>query len=564
MPQEVILRTAILFFVVTAPLFAQPSSYNSLFQYITNVEAGPDLALQDSGDALLMVEKELVTPQLWRFIWVGDAYQLSTGSFGEEQNYEPRELEDGWRIIRVGTGNFTGAAWELNAINSEEFTLSTEWLGPNMVLTMIADGAGTQTVTMAEYTGAANQRWRIEESTLALELLPTITPPHFIDAKNMWVSAPWTLSLRLPHPNSDGNDSFFDDLYYIIEIINKDNGDVLYEEPELRSDTWPVIRDYYLPESNFEIHIRRQGTFLRFHPSKAVVINGFSTRGGENKEPFYVAGYDRWLLHMPRTAGGFSAQVELRNTSPVATKVLLSPRDNAGFPFPPVEIEVPGNTRIARAVYGEDGLFADPQLLDQISHIGITEISRNVQVNLLTTADITGFGVWSQAVDLREPEATGTTLELAGATPNENYYLGVAILNLHNFGQFEVFIDQIDPASDTVVETISLGEIGIGQKILALPSLAFSTFIPNARYIVRNSNNQSMQAFGLTGSLDGSFIGEARITAIPSTPLVVKKNQTALPPSTQYAQQPTPTTETELHTRVKTLGHKTAMQDHQP
>jgi hypothetical protein len=500
-----------LFLLCCSSLIAQ-DSFSTHFQFFHNKSLGTDFALAAIGEEVIFQGTSSQSLfHHWRITQfnAAGALQFTNAGYGEQFGFEPRNIDEVWRLRRIPVGFVTGQAWVLSTENGTDYTISTEWQGPDLVLTQSEDAEGNPEVIWAANEGGDQQLWNFTPIQ-PRETFPSITAPEFITRENFWSPSPLSLAVLLPHPNTDGNDTFsFETWAYDLRITSTEDNSVIHEE-EIISDTWPVYREYQILNADYEVSIKRRGTSFRLHASPAVLYSGAFLRGND-PEPTTTRGYDLWLLHLPKISGGFSAQVEFHNQTPTNTNLVMAGFLEDGTRMDPIALFLGSNEKLSRPLYGQDGLFPQANLTDQISHIGFFQPNRNIDINLLTTAINTGFGVWSSAVDIRQGESSGNVIELNGTIPGENYYLGAAILNLIDLGAVTIFADQINPETNEVVETIELGSLQPGAKLLSVPTLRFQQSFTSAQIRIRNGTNTNpIQVFGLNGIISGEFIGPAR------------------------------------------------------
>ena len=231
--------------------------------------------------------------------------------------------------------------------------------------------------------------------------------------------------------------------------------------------------------------------------------------------PGVLGAHRRWLLHVPRKAGGFSAVIRLENPNPThSVNVTLVAYASNGTELAVDTAPVSSQGRLDRNLY--DTVFGDPALLDQISHIAVWDETGSTKASLRYLADNSGFGVWVPEVNLDREPVTGSAFLIDGSTPSTAYYDGMAVLNLSSAITPEIRVTRYN-AGGQVSGVLSLGQLLPGSKLLSALSFAFPDTIPNASYRVEavGQSAATIQVFGISGATSGTFFATANVTRVP-------------------------------------------------
>ncbi len=338
----------------------------------------------------------------------------------------------------------------------------------------------------------------------------TLTPPLFCQNAHFWREADGKLVGLLPDPDSDGLDgSGTRGLGYAFWLVA--NGNVV-AGPTALTGPWPKqveIAAASMPSAPYTMAIARTAAGLE--DSAPLWLPGPAAQAAD---PGVLRHYRRWLIHAPRKAGGFSALVRLINENPnEAIDAVLVGFANDGRELATETLRLAPGQRRDLQLYGAgmDGIFVQPELLDQVSHIAVWDERGVARASLRYVADSTGFGVWTQALDLERELVSGRRFHLDGASPNTGYYDGVALLNLSASVTPRILIHRFDENGSTA-GTLDLGTLAPGAKRLSALSFAYPDYLPDASYEIEvQSENPSarIQIFGLSGATSGQFFAPA-------------------------------------------------------
>ncbi len=338
----------------------------------------------------------------------------------------------------------------------------------------------------------------------------TLTPPLFCQNAHFWRNGDGSLDGLLPDPDSDGLDgAAAHGLGYRLSLIV--DGAIAHG-PDTVSGPWPKqvhIAANAVPSAPYAIAIARTGTGLE--ESEPISLPGPAAAASD---PGVLRHYRHWLIHAPRKAGGFSAVVRLVNENPnEAIDALLVGFAVDGRELATETIHLSAGQRRDLDLYGAglNGIFVQPELLDQISHIAIWDAQGVARGSLRYIADLTGFGVWTQALDLSRELVSGRRFHLDGSSPNTGYYDGVAVLNLSASVTPRILVHRFNESGSTA-GTVDLGTLAPGSKRLNALSFAFPDYEPNASYeieVMSDNASARVQIFALSGATSGEFFAPA-------------------------------------------------------
>ena len=344
-----------------------------------------------------------------------------------------------------------------------------------------------------------------------------VTPPFFITHKNFWETETGALGCFLPDPNADGLDAAGTASLGYLLTLEKD-GAVVYGPEAIAATEWPFVFEIAaenLPAYPYFIGVSRD---LNTAVKRRVAADGLLVKAPEPQpsDPGIRRLYRRWLLHLPRQAGGFDGVIEIANPNPAESiTVSLIGFAADGEELATETLTIAPGTDASYLLYGpdENGLFADAALVDRVSHLAIWERSRLSKVSLQYVARNTNFGVWVDEVDLETDPVNGRQFRMNGATPTQAFFDGVAILNLTSALPVEILVDRFTENGEAAGE-ISLGLLNSGAKRLSVLSFDFDGFVANPTYTIRAegpNGAESIQVLGLSGDNNRSFFASSRV-----------------------------------------------------
>ncbi len=349
---------------------------------------------------------------------------------------------------------------------------------------------------------------------------PPLTPPQFIDEANFYATDQGELACYFPDPNSDGSDrTGLNKLVYVVQLEDPVACEVFIGPVEIDADEWPTIVKIPgsdIPTNNYLISVRRRlivaGAGKRNEDSGARLAIGPDL--GAVTPPTSRLEYNRWLLHLPRKSGGFDGLIQVINPNRQdAVTVLLGGYSATGEPLTSMAVVMQPDETRTYELYGSgaNGLFADFE--DQISHLAIWDRTSQTTVSLQYLSRVSDYGVWVDEVNLKTQQATGSQFEYQATSPSDDYFDGIAVLNLTSEITPEIVITRVDPATGQQRGQISLGTLEPGHKRLNVLSGAFTGFIPNAIYTIEamGADQGAIQVLGLSGRLSNDFLNSARI-----------------------------------------------------
>ena len=318
-----------------------------------------------------------------------------------------------------------------------------------------------------------------------------------------------------PNPNSDGIDPDGSSGLSYQWSLEK-NGTTVAGPTAVAGDSWPAaatIAADQVPEYPFFIEVAR----VAGDQSASVKI--LAPRAGQT-DPGVLRAYRRWLIHVPRQAGGFDGRLRFTNHHPSRTaQVLCVGFSLSGQRLVEEVVSVAPSSEGTRTLYaqGDSGIFASPEFLDQVSHIAVWEDQPLARVSLEYVSRASGFGVWTDEYDFDVEPVVGARFRLSGGAPNENYWDGMAIANLTSGVAAEVRIRRF-AADGSAAGEVSLGTLLPGEKRLSVVNFEFDDFLPRATFEIEAlgaTGAESIQILGLSGILSGEFFGPARTIRLP-------------------------------------------------
>jgi len=349
-------------------------------------------------------------------------------------------------------------------------------------------------------------------SATALEQEP-IAAPYFLSSDALERAENGDLTVIMPDPNSDGAANRAD-LGYLVSVLQRGRiltGPILFTPPA--ETGWPAtvtIAADALPEGSFSVGLRRGTSFAV--ASDEVILPAPDVRA-QLPEPL-PANFSRWLLHVPRQAGGFDSTLQLanRDRQNAVTVDLVGFDQNGGFLGTESRTLQPGAIN-SFPVYGETGDALFGGLTDTVSHIAIWEPGALTRASLGFTGIANGFLAAFTEQNLERGETAGTAFTVQGKRTADAQE-GIAVLNLTGTEAVEVILEQIDATTGVANAAAVLGTVDPGAKRLFLASDALS-FDPASDYVIRTSGTGQAQIQVVWLSIsDGGFLATAPVTKI--------------------------------------------------
>ena len=426
-----------------------------------------------------------------------------------------RELGGDWVDLSQTLINTSGGVWSFPFFDLSEFSgkvveIAFYFHSQNRV--------GSIDVSSGWYVDDVSISHSISSSAPA-----SITPPRFVTEANVFVTEENQLGIFLPNPNTDGiNSDGSLDLSYLLAIEQ----DCFIElNQEISFPTWPQtirISRNQIPVDNYLIRLARKGTLANSKDeiiSDATIIPGPRLSDVPLPPPENALEFDRWLFHIPRNAGGFSGTIRVNNPNlqDTANVLFVGYHADGDVLFSEIKSIDPGAIN-QYAIYaeGQSGLFGDdPTAADQVSHVAVWERSDLTQISVRYISNRSGYGVFVDENDLSLGEQSGSEILIEGATPNQDYFDGVAILNLKSDFAAQITVTRIGTDGSQQGE-ITLGRLEPQMKMLSVLSDAFQPFMADASYLIRSvDDNQApvpIQVLGLSGLKTGSFLSSIKVT----------------------------------------------------
>ncbi|MCB1050715.1 MAG: hypothetical protein KDC71_08945 [Acidobacteria bacterium] len=342
-------------------------------------------------------------------------------------------------------------------------------------------------------------------------------PPSFVDESSLSLTSSNRLELFLVDPNSDGWDRFGQEqLGYNLSIVQ--GCDTLYSTTVMSSD-YPVRFEvpFNLPTSAYTVELARTvvGGKRDGMTSNGTVLVGPVPGSGSQTLPTDFASLERWLLHVPKVGGGFKGEVFLENRFPDLPATIYLVGFNAnGVRVGNVKLLTLVGSSAAIPIYpdgGREGLFEE-ELLDQVSHLGLWEpgnkkwVTGFIQYRSASAANPLPALLKEQAFD--QGQKVGTVFSVQ-ARSSENYWDGVAILNLRSSQNVQVAAVLRKIAGDTEVGRVNLGTIGPGKKLLSVLTNQFPYQADT--YYSLEATQGSFQVVGLRGNLVSTLMVESEV-----------------------------------------------------
>lgn len=344
-----------------------------------------------------------------------------------------------------------------------------------------------------------------------------LTAPTFINERNVWVGEDLRIRVLLTDPNSDGwAQAQETPLVYVIRLVQ--DCEVTFEV-ELNPSTYPVAYEIPrgIPLDPYEIHVLRKtrGTTKDGEQeSTGSVIVGPPRDSGPTVISTNFTEIQRWVLHVPKRAGGFQGWLTFQNRFPTLPSTLWVAGFDASGAYingtaRPLQIlglraEIP----IYATQGGKASLFSE-NMTDQVSHIGLMEQGnlKNLRVSI-TYQNISDPDALTASLlesDFASGEALGSSFTME-ARKSENFWDGAAILNLSGNQSAQVEIVQRKHQGDVEMGRASLGTIAPGQKSLTVISDLFG-FCGDCYYNIEAADPKAkVSILGLRGSLVGTAV----------------------------------------------------------
>jgi len=339
-----------------------------------------------------------------------------------------------------------------------------------------------------------------------------ITPPNFVESGQVTLDEDNLLTISLQHPNLDGWDSTNNmQISYVIGLVSEglplssefvvDDGISFPTQFELGT----------APDTAYYVSIRRQVVGEGYEDSdqlsESVLLPGPQRAVGQQIGSSYSQ-INRWLLHLPRKAGGFDGSVGFTNRFPTLPQTIqVIGFDASGQPFPGAVVNhVIVGRRMDMVLYGDENAVFPIDLQDQISHVGLFEPNDDRQLAIsLSYVNLASQSVsTSMEVDLTEGlNGSEFMLVPSSALSDSAKWDGLALMNLRSDTTTIVHLDQAVQTSggESIVASAYLGAIEPGGKLLYLiDGTAFSD-VEGQYFLIRTETaDQKIQAIALNGS----------------------------------------------------------------
>jgi len=327
--------------------------------------------------------------------------------------------------------------------------------------------------------------------------------PDYLDQTNFWIDDSGYLNCVFPDPGIDGEDTT--NLYYVtwIEVecqvangrtlVGGSGWPVVIQIPASEVPTVPWTVQVARARLDADGNITSQSTnFGITGPTRARTTIDFSTQ---------ISRIRRWLLHVPKLSGGFSAEIKLTNRHPdQSADIRLAGYSADGSFLAEENVSIDNEEALYLPVYGENGLFS--AFLDQVSHVGIVDnLGDLTHASIKYTGLSSNFGSWLSETDVGDGSSTGTVFEMDGRSSSD-YIDGLAVLNLLGESA-SVWLVQLSRGGD-VLDEIFLGDLPKGGKLLSVISEKFP-FEQGSRYRIEDRQGQHIQTLGLTFFRDSFF-----------------------------------------------------------
>lgn len=410
--------------------------------------------------------------------------------------------------------------WVDYAEGKLELRINTTSAYPNQpLLTQFVEiptlvGANKGFVGLAGASGSAYQDQDILRFTYH-EPLPAM---RYVQANAFYRRADGSILASLLGPNQDGlREDNMDELLVRVGTIR--NGEVLSQSEGNEGDS-------NFPYSVFIADDQAPAGAYIFY-ARAWASNPIATQSPRTFFPIPHSGdpalssssyldLDRWLLHVPKNAGGFNSTVKAINRTSRPGNMTFFGFSADGQLLSQVTKSVPALTTTYWKTYGTGSNVLFPGFTDLISHIGIRESDSGSELWMQTQANTTKFGAWSKEVNLSQQEALGRVVEM---DPSDAQYIdGVALLNLRSKNALPVTLVQLDATTHAIVAEAQIGSVPAGGKLLALLA-DHVVYRANTVYRFETRDPQrSVQVLGLTFSSDFKFFATKPVQSLSDNP----------------------------------------------
>ncbi|MCB9399314.1 MAG: hypothetical protein H6510_15990 [Acidobacteria bacterium] len=303
-------------------------------------------------------------------------------------------------------------------------------------------------------------------------------------------------AILFPHPNSDWiNNNPKDELVWAGELYKE--CDLFAGGAVAESEVaWPTLfgfnPDWVSVNDTYRLSRAFKSNFFGTRSYAMALWIPPSLKTLSSTTPYTF--FNRWLLHIPKQAGGFTGTKKVYNRGNTSTTITFAGYHDDGFRYATVAPTLAAKATKYYPMYGSSGLFNG--LDDLISHIAIYETEPQTEVSLLYTSSKTQYGAWADAIDIAKGLDSGSIMEMDASA--EAYTDGVAILNLREETTTRVWVVQKDRVSGATYAEAVIGDVPPGGKILAILS-NFVLWRPNAvcSFETKDSS-KSIQVLGLS------------------------------------------------------------------
>jgi len=406
------------------------------------------------------------------------------------QTAPPQIVDFGLTPETIATGDETQISWSVEGADRVSLSPGIGEVEAMGTLMVRKSRSTRYTLTAENEVGVVSQqRW-----------LSVIAAPDFITSDNYWLDELGGLICFYPDPGIDGTPG---DLTYRVSFYQ---GCEPLSEPTIvdAGSGWPVTLSLpasELPEGAYQIGVSRVPVEQTDLSTVESIEDGPRALEPPNTDSGPEA-FSRWLPHIPKSAGGFAAEIKIVNRNTLATANLTFwafDRDGALLAVEERRVD-PATVRYHGIYQGNDPLFS--AFPDAVSHIAIFEESGATSVSLRYISEASGFGAWTEEVDLSSGTvlASGFGIEARGSEDSAD---GLAILNLISGREIAVRAQQVDRAGNSLDE-VMLGTIPDGGKRLFVLSDLFP-FRADTAYRIESLDGASFQVTALVFSESAFF-----------------------------------------------------------
>ena len=268
-----------------------------------------------------------------------------------------------------------------------------------------------------------------------------LTAPTFINESDVWVSEDLRIMINLPDPNSDGWAKAVEPpMSYVVQLVEDC---MVTFEVELMPESYPSM--YRIPRGipldPYEIHIMRKAASTAKDGeqiSTGTVIVGPPRDAGPTSISTDYRDIKRWVLHVPKKAGGFQGWITFLNKFPTLPSTLWV----AGFDTSGAYINGTARPLQIIGLRAELPIYSDspqsqslftPEFTDQISHIGLLEQGnkQNLQISVIYQQinDPNALTASLPEANFDKGSELGTLFTME-ARQSANFWDGAAVLNL--------------------------------------------------------------------------------------------------------------------------------------